>query len=136
MIPAQESLKRLQEGNCRFVSGISSSKIVSHQDRPYELTERQKPFAIILGCSDSRALVEIIFDQGLGELFAIRVTGNIVTPSQVGSVEFAAERFGTRFVVVNHSKCGAILAAIEKLNVHPETSPEIYIRSLIVSAHP
>ena len=118
MILAQESLKRLQEGNCRFVSGISGNKIVSHHDQCYELTERQEPFAIILGCSDSRAPAEIIF-QGLGEFFVIRVAGNIVTPSQVGSVDSAAELFGTRLIVVNHSKCGAILAAIEKLNAHP-----------------
>lgn len=118
MVPAQEALKYLQEGNCRFVSGVSSSNIVSHQDRRHELAARQEPFAIILGCSDSRAPAEIIFDQGLGELFVIRVAGNIVAPSQVGSVEFAAERFGTRLVVVvGHSKCGAILATIEELRL-------------------
>ncbi len=77
----------------------------------------QEPFAIILGCSDSRVPAEIVFDQGLGDLFVIRVAGNIVAPSQVGSVEFAAERFGTRLVVVlGHSQCGAVLATVEDLN--------------------
>jgi len=76
----------------------------------------QAPFAIVLGCSDSRVPTEIIFDQGLGDLFVIRVAGNIVEPSQLGSVEFAAERFGTRLVVVlGHSQCSAVLTAIEEL---------------------
>ena len=79
--------------------------------RRNDLTERQEPFAIVLGCSDSRVPAEIVFDQGLGDLFVIRVAGNIVAPSQVGSVEFAAEQFGTRLVVVlGHSRCGAIEA--------------------------
>jgi carbonic anhydrase len=135
MILGQEALKCLQEGNCRFISGIFSSNIVSHQDRRNELAARQESFAIILGCSDSRAPTEIIFDQALGKLFFIRVDGNIVAPSQVGCLGFSAERFSTRLVVVGHLKCRAILATIEVLKSHPETSPEIYIRSLIVSAH-
>src|SRR4051812_35687367 len=85
--------------------------MLSHSQRNIE---SQRPFAIVLGCSDSRAPAEVVFDQGLGDLFVIRVAGNIVAPSQVGSVEFAAERFGTRLVVVmGHSSCGAIDAAIE-----------------------
>jgi carbonic anhydrase len=84
--------------------------------RRAELTQTQLPFAIVLGCSDARVPAEIVFDQGLGDLFVIRVAGNIVAPSQVGSVEFAAQRFGTRLVVVlGHSQCGAIAATIEDL---------------------
>ncbi|MDH5473778.1 MAG: carbonic anhydrase [Gammaproteobacteria bacterium] len=116
MIPAIEALKRLQDGNSRFVSGVRSIDTLMSQMRRDDLLTGQTPFAIILGCSDSRAPAELIFDQGLGDLFVIRVAGNVVAPSQVGSVEFAADRFGTRLVVVmGHSMCGAILATLEQL---------------------
>ena len=95
MITASEAIKRLKEGNLRFVSGVRSIDTIAKQILRAEFVEGQAPFAIILGCSDSRVPAEIIFDQGLGDLFVIRVAGNIVAPSQVGSVEFAAERFGT-----------------------------------------
>ena len=86
---------------------------LSHAER-VEMAREQEPFAIILGCSDSRVPAEIVFDQGLGDLFVIRVAGNIVAPSQVGSVEFAASQFGVRLVVVlGHSHCGAILATLQ-----------------------
>lgn len=115
MISAGAALQRLQDGNRRFTAGLSSEAIVSERRR-LELSKAQQPFAIILGCSDSRVPAEIVFDQGLGDLFVIRVAGNIVAPSQVGSVEFAAARFGTRLVVVlGHSECGAILATLEEL---------------------
>ena len=114
MIPAREALARLREGNVRFVSQNRSDSVTETRRR--ELAAAQEPFAIILGCSDSRVPAEIVFDQGLGDLFVIRVAGNIVAPSQIGSVEFAAARFSTRLVVVlGHSKCGAILATIEEL---------------------
>ena len=100
MIPANEALARLQAGNLRFNTSVSGGAPVLHQARRAELTEGQEPFAIILGCADSRVPAEIVFDQGLGDLFVIRVAGNIVAPSLVGSVEFAAERFHTRLVVV------------------------------------
>lgn len=91
---------------------------MTSQTRRNELAAGQEPFAIILGCSDSRVPAEIVFDQGLGDLFVIRVAGNIVASSQVGSVEFAAARFGTRLVVVlGHSQCGAILATLEELQL-------------------
>lgn len=111
---ALEALTRLKEGNQRFAKNVRSvDSLVSHMRRA-DLVNRQDPFAVILGCSDSRAPAEIVFDQGLGDLFVIRVAGNIVAPSQVGSVEFAAERFGTPLVVVlGHSRCGAIAAAID-----------------------
>jgi carbonic anhydrase len=116
MISAREALERLREGNRRFVADVQSRDVAASRARRQELTAGQEPFAIILGCSDSRVPAEIIFDQGLGDLFVIRVAGNIVAPSQVGSVEFAAERYGTRLVVVlGHSQCGAILATLEQI---------------------
>jgi carbonic anhydrase len=121
MIPAQEALARLREGNRRFVSDARGQGAPSGHERRRELTGGQEPFAIILGCSDSRVPAEIVFDQGLGDLFVIRVAGNIVAPSQVGSVEFAAERYGSRLVVVlGHSSCGAILATLEELGRRSE----------------
>ena len=116
MVPAREALTRLQEGNRRFAANVRGSGVALNHAGRTELPTGQEPFAIILGCSDSRVPAEIVFDQGLGDLFVIRVAGNIVAPSQVGSVEFAAERFGTRLVVVlGHSQCGAITATIESL---------------------
>src|SRR6201992_2216059 len=116
MISAQESLKLLRDGNRRFVSEAPSRATVESRARRLELAKGQEPCAAILGCSDSRVPVEIIFDQGLGDLFVIRLAANIVAPSQVVSVEFAAERFKTRLVVVlGHSKCGAIQATLEQL---------------------
>jgi carbonic anhydrase len=116
MIPAQQALSLLREGNHRFVSAASNRDGFESRARRIELAERQAPFAAILGCSDSRVPVEIVFDQGLGDLFVIRVAGNIVAPSQIGSVEFAAEQFGTRLVVIlGHSRCGAIETTLEQL---------------------
>jgi carbonic anhydrase len=116
MIAARDALTRLRAGNARFVAGKFGQDTVTDHSRRAELAGGQTPFAIILGCSDSRVPAEIVFDQGLGDLFVIRVAGNIVAPSQVGSVEFAAERYGTRLVVVlGHSQCGAILATLEEM---------------------
>jgi carbonic anhydrase len=116
MIPASDALQRLKDGNLRFVSNQRDSDTFVSPAQRLELAQNQEPFAIILGCSDSRVPAEIVFDQGLGDLFVIRVAGNIVAPSQVGSVEFAAERYHTRLVVVlGHSQCGAILATLEEL---------------------
>lgn len=115
MIPAYDALKRLKEGNLHFAANVHHTHTLLNP-RQIDLSAPQQPFAIILGCSDSRVPAEIVFDQGLGDLFVIRVAGNIVAPSQVGSVEFAAARFGTRLVVVlGHSQCGAILATLEEL---------------------
>lgn len=116
MVSASEALERLREGNVRFSSSARGSEGFLSHTRLDELATGQQPFAIVLGCSDSRVPAEIVFDQGLGDLFVIRVAGNIVAPSQVGSVEFAAARYGTRLVVVlGHSRCGAILATLEEL---------------------
>jgi carbonic anhydrase len=116
VIPARKALALLREGNQRFVSGASSRDTFESRARRIELAAGQAPFAAILGCSDSRVPVEIVFDQGLGDLFVIRVGGNIVAPSQIGSVEFAAEQFGSRLVVVlGHTRCGVIEATLEQL---------------------
>jgi carbonic anhydrase len=116
MIPALEALARLREGNRRFVADQTTAPLLSNPARRAALVAGQAPFAIVLGCSDSRVPAELVFDQGFGDLFVIRVAGNIVAPSQVGSVEFAAARFGTRLVVVmGHSQCGAVIATLEEL---------------------
>ena len=137
MISAQQALARLREGNRRFVSDIRSrGTVTSPARRPSDLAAGQEPFAIILGCSDSRVPAEIVFDQGLGDLFVIRVAGNIVAPSQVGSVEFAAERFGTRLVVVlGHSNCGVILATLEEL-ARPSQDQSRNLRSIVDRVRP
>ncbi|TXJ10573.1 MAG: carbonic anhydrase [Acinetobacter sp.] len=135
MLSAQEALQRLKTGNQNFVHGQLSAKHLSHLARN-ELAEAQNPFAIILGCSDSRVPAEIVFDQGLGDLFVIRVAGNIVAPSQVGSVEFAAERYDCPLVVVlGHSHCGAIQATIETLR-HPDKLPSRNLMSIVNRVRP
>jgi len=136
MIAAPEALERLRDGNHRFVSDLEGRNTLIARTRRSELVANQEPFAIILGCADSRAPAEIIFDQGLGDLFVIRVAGNIVAPSQVGSIEFAAERYGTRLVVVlGHSRCGAVLATLEELERPTETrSPNL--RSIVDRIRP
>src|SRR5688500_10510333 len=117
MISARDALERLRDGNRRFVEDTRVGDSSTSTSRRLAVRESQEPFAVILGCSDSRVPAEIVFDQGLGDLFVIRVAGNIVAPSQIGSVEFAAERFDTRLVVVlGHSSCGAILATVEEMS--------------------
>src|SRR5437588_5563753 len=114
-VAAAEGISRLKEGNGRYANGNQQHPRQSSEERE-KLTKNQHPFAIVLGCADSRVPAEIVFDQGLGDLFVVRVAGNIVAPSQVGSVEFAAARFGTPLVVVlGHTRCGAILATLEEL---------------------
>ena len=118
MISAIEALRILQDGNRRFVAGLGGVALATNQARRAQLIMGQQPFAVLLGCADSRVPAELVFDQGLGELFVIRVAGNIVAPSQIGSVEFAVERFSTRLVVVlGHSGCGAISATLEELQL-------------------
>jgi len=136
MIPAAEALQRLQDGNRRFASSTRSADTPPAPARRAELPREQQPFAIVLGCSDARVPAEIVFDQGLGDLFVIRVAGNIVAPSQVGSVEFAAARFGTRLVVVlGHSQCGAILATLEEVQ-RPSDSQSRNLRSIVDRIRP
>jgi carbonic anhydrase len=136
MISAREGLDRLREGNTRFVAGVRSGDTPANHTRRHELADGQEPFAIILGCSDSRVPAEIVFDQGLGDLFVIRVAGNIVASSQVGSVEFAAERFGTPLVVVlGHSRCGAVQATLEEL-MRPSDARSRSLRSIVDRIRP
>jgi carbonic anhydrase len=131
MISAREALERLREGNRRFVSGNRTSDARINEARRKELLVGQEPFAIILGCSDSRVPVEMVFDQGLGDLFVIRVAGNIAGPSQIESVAFAALYFGTRLVLVlGHSGCGAVLAALDELQ-RPKTDRPQNFRSIV-----
>jgi len=116
-VSARDALAKLREGNARFATNARGTGALITAARRAKLTAAQEPFAIVLGCSDSRVPVELVFNQGPGDLFVIRVAGNIVAPSLIGSVEFAAERFGTRLVVVlGHSSCGAIQATIEELH--------------------
>jgi carbonic anhydrase len=136
MLSAQAALDRLKEGNRRYVSGEHQLDTAASQARRDALATGQEPFAIILGCSDSRAPAEIVFDAGLGDLFVIRVAGNIVAPSQVGSVEFAAARFGTPLVVVlGHTKCGAIAATLEEL-ARPSEAQSRNLRSIVDRIRP
>jgi len=135
-ITALEALHRLRDGNRRFASGVRSAEGVSSLSRRAELVTGQEPFAIVLGCSDSRVPAEIVFDQGLGDLFVIRVAGNVVAPSQIGSVEFAADRFGTRLVVVlGHSQCGAVTATLEELR-RPNDAHSRSLRSIVGRIRP
>jgi carbonic anhydrase len=125
IVAAATALERLRAGNRRFVEDLRRNQ--SNRERRSALTTGQEPFATVLGCSDSRVPAEIVFDQGLGDLFVIRVAGNIVAPSQVASIEFAAARFGTRLVVIlGHSQCGAIQAALEELARPADARTELF----------
>lgn len=131
MISSREAFERLRSGNGRFVRSVLDPAAILDAEQRARLAAGQEPFAIILGCSDSRVPAELVFDQGFGGLFVIRVAGNVVAPSQVGSVEFAAARFGTPLVVVlGHTQCGAILATVEELRQPaPDQSPNL--RSIV-----
>ncbi len=136
MITALEAFERLKAGNERFAALVRGPDASVSHPRRMALTTKQEPFAIILGCSDARVPAELIFDQGLGDLFVIRVAGNIVAPSQVGSVEFAAARFGTRLVVVlGHSQCGAISATLEELQ-RPTENQSRNLHSIVDRVRP
>lgn len=131
MVSAGEALARLRAGNRSFVEMHGAIP-----NRRLALEQNQQPFAIVLGCSDSRVPAELVFGQGFGDLFVIRVAGNIVAPSQVGSVEFAAERFGTRLVVVlGHTDCGAILATVEELR-RPTVDQSPGLRAIVDRIRP
>jgi carbonic anhydrase len=136
MISGEEALSRLRDGNRRFVASIGNPAAALPQINRAPLPDGQQPFAIVLGCSDSRVPAELIFGQGFGDLFVIRVAGNIVAPSQVGSVEFAAARFGTRLaVVLGHTRCGAVTATLEELRQPvPQQSPNV--RSIVDRIRP
>jgi len=136
MISALKALDRLREGNRRFVSDVRGQGSSTGQTRRNELVAGQQPFAIILGCSDSRVPAEIVFDEGLGELFVIRVAGNIVAPSQIGSVEFAACLYDTPLVVVmGHSMCGAVVTTLEELE-RPTGNRSANLQSIVNRIRP
>ena len=131
MISASQALEQLREGNRRFVASVQRGEGVRRYPPLEELTQGQAPFAVILGCSDSRVPAELVFSQGLGDLFVVRVAGNIVAPTQIGSIEFAAERFGTRLVVVlGHSNCGAVDATLQALR-QPGADPSPNLGTIV-----
>lgn len=130
------ALNRLREGNRRFIANVRGIDALLSQQRRAELVTKQTPFAIVLGCSDSRSPAEILFDQGLGDLFVIRVAGNIVAPSQIASVEFAAQRFGIPLVVLmGHTGCGAIEATLEAI-ARPDDTSLHPLRSIVDRVRP
>jgi len=128
MISAADAIKRLREGNRRFVDQESTVDLSVGHEKRAELVGGQNPFAVILACSDSRVPVEMIFDQGLGDLFVIRVAGNVVAPTQIGSIEYAAVELGAKLVVVlGHSNCGAVDATLQALREERVLgSPNLY----------
>jgi carbonic anhydrase len=131
MISAKEALDRLREGNQRYVLHDQSRCLCTGLERRSETAAGQKPFAVILGCSDSRVPPELIFDQGLGDLFVIRVAGNVIDPTVIGSIEYAVEQFRTQLVVVmGHSRCGAVCATLNELE-HPAENLSPHIRSIV-----
>ncbi len=135
-IPTTEALQRLRDGNARFVSGIRSLETVASEMRRAEMVAGQSPHTVVIGCSDSRVPVEMVFDQGLGDLFVIRVAGNVVERSQIGSAEFAAKKFGSRLIVVlGHTHCGAVAATLAELKQASDTlSPNL--RSIVDCIRP
>jgi carbonic anhydrase len=136
MLSAEDALQRLKDGNRRFVEDLRNADRQINKTRRIEISVEQSPIAIILGCSDSRVPAEYVFDQGLGDLFVIRVAGNVVAPSQIASVEFAAAKFGTRLVVVlGHSQCGAILATLEEIQ-QPTESQSRHLHAIVDRIRP
>lgn len=134
MLTAEQALERLREGNRRFAA--NRTNVVPDETRRLEVANEQRPIAVILGCSDSRVPAETVFDQGLGDLFVIRVAGNIVAPSQIGSAEFATSQFGTRLVVVlGHSRCGAVQATIDELQ-RPTENQSPNLRAIVDRIRP
>ena len=136
MTGAKEALQRLREGNARFVAGELQSDSLHHQARREEVADEQAPFAVIVGCSDSRVPVEIVFDQSLGDLFVIRVAGNVISHTQLGSIEFAAAELGARLVVVlGHTRCGAMQAALEAVQ-RGRVPPSEHLRLIVDEIRP
>lgn len=122
------AFQQLIQGNERFVSGLRSTESLLGHTKLKELAEKgQKPFAIVLSCSDSRVPAELLFDCGFGDLFVIRVAGNVVQPSQIASIEYAAKVLGSSLcVVMGHSKCGAVQAALDsETGKRPNLGPNI-----------
>lgn len=136
MMSAEQALQHLKEGNRDFVEHVKTSDTLAGLGAAAELIQNQQPFAVILGCSDSRAPAEIVFNQGVGDLFVIRVAGNILSPSVIGSVEFAAAKLGTRLVVVlGHTQCGAVAATLEALEQSAD-DPSPNLQSIVDGVRP
>ena len=136
MVPAAEALQRLKTGNQRFAANTRDTSSLTKQAHRADLAKSQTPFAIVLGCADSRVPAEIVFDQGLGDLFVVRVAGNIVAPSLLGSIEFAAASFNVKLVVVlGHTRCGAIQATIDTLK-QPSTKHSPSLQTIVNSIQP
>jgi carbonic anhydrase len=116
-VPHDECLEKLKAGNERFLKGTSEIQLTNTLNKLKEQAAKgQKPHTIILSCADSRAPVEMLFDQDLGDVFVIRVAGNIVNPSVIGSIEYAVASFGTQLVVVmGHTLCGAVKATVDNI---------------------
>ena len=110
----EEALALLKEGNQRFVSGQTLRQNVSEEKRNSLVTKGQKPFAVVVSCSDSRLPPELIFDQGLGDLFVVRVAGNVIGPLAMGSVEYGVEHLhAPLLVILGHNHCGAVKASVD-----------------------
>ncbi|MGI9232254.1 MAG: carbonic anhydrase [Woeseiaceae bacterium] len=136
MTSPNDALNALRDGNRRFVAGDFDTASLARRAHQAGMSDGQNPFAIILACSDSRVPVELVFDQGFGDLFVIRVAGNVVAPSQIGSIEFAASQFGTRLVVVlGHSNCGAVVAALKELSLE-QTHRSPNLRAIVDRVRP
>lgn len=137
-VAPQEALRRLQDGNRRWVTGVRSVESLSAASRREALAGSQTPFAVVLSCSDSRVPSEMVFDQGLGDLFVVRVAGNVVAPSLVGSIEYAVQTFGVGLVVVmGHSACGAVIATLDALKHTPgETAASENVLDIVQRIRP
>ncbi len=156
IVPLAEAMSRLKEGNGRYTRGNPQHPHESSEDRALlainsyenaslifpdmtkrreELTKSQHPFAIVVGCSDSRVPPEIVFDQGLGDLFVVRVAGNVIDDHSLGSVEYAVDHLVVRLVVVlGHQRCGAVKAAKE--TIAAKTKAPAHIQSLVTAIQP
>ncbi len=136
IISARDALDELRDGNRRFVAGEIDATSMANRAHQAGMSDEQNPFAIVLACSDSRVPVELVFDQGFGALFVIRVAGNVVAPSQIGSIEYAAKQFGTKLVVVlGHSNCGAVLATLQELSLE-QTHRSPNLRAIVDRVRP
>ena len=121
-VDAAQAIKRLEDGNARFVAGKPQHPHETSEWR-HSLEKEQRPFAVVLGCSDSRVPTELVFDQGFGDLFVIRVAGNIVDTDVTASIEYAIDHLGTQLIVVmGHSHCGAVTATLDHL-ANPDGEP-------------
>lgn len=135
---SKQAVERLTLGNERFINGVRSVDSMLAHLKMKDLAENgQKPFAVILTCSDSRSPVELIFDQGLGDLFVVRVAGNVIAPSLLASIEFAVANFGSpAIVVLGHTLCGAIKATCSHVQEPSTPLPSAHLEELVGRIRP